>query len=95
LFIYYLAVNTESIVAELDAEISRLQQAKTILTGIGSPAVPAVVPAKRGPGRPPKAAQAPARAPVKRTMSAEGRARIAAATKARWAKAKKTAKPAK
>lgn len=29
---------------------------------------------------------------IKRTMSAEGRARIAAAQKARWAKAKKAAK---
>jgi len=44
-------------------------------------------------GRPPKSVASPA-APVvktrkKRTMSPEGRARIAAAQKARWAKAKK------
>ena len=39
---------------------------------------------KRSPGR--------AAAPTKRTMSAAGRARIAAAQKARWAKVKKAAK---
>jgi hypothetical protein len=42
----------------------------------------------RGPGRPPKAAAVtgPAEsAPKKRTMSKAGRARIAAAQKARWA----------
>lgn len=39
------------------------------------------VAAKRGPGRPPK---------KKRTMSAEARAKISAAQKARWAKQKRT-----
>jgi hypothetical protein len=38
---------------------------------------------RRGPGRPPQNEVAP-----KRTMSAEGRARIAAAQRARWAKQK-------
>jgi len=42
-------------------------------------------------------APAPAKAPKKRRMSAAGRAKIAAAQKARWAKAKgvRSAKPAK
>jgi hypothetical protein len=40
--------------------------------------------AKRGPGRPAK------RGPRKRTMSAEARAKISAAQKARWAKQKRS-----
>ncbi len=67
----------EKLVAEIDAEISRLTQAKQLLTG------GAVTPAKRGPGRPPATAVVK---PKKRKMSAAGRARIAAAQKARWAK---------
>ncbi len=80
-------MSLESILAEIDGEIARLQQAKGLLTGI---------PSKRGPGRPKSIAGAVA--PTKRRrsrMSAEGRARIAAAQKARWAKAKKDAAKAK
>lgn len=54
---------------------------------VGAPAVfaaPAVE--KRKPGRPKKADTAEVATPRKRTMSAEGRARIAAAARARWAK---------
>ena len=69
--------------AELDAEISRLQQAKALLAGET---------VKRGPGRP-KATSTSAPAKKKmRNLSPEGRARIAAAVKARWAKQKKAAK---
>jgi hypothetical protein len=68
---------TKQILAELDAEISRLQQAKAILAGTA---------VKRGPGRPAVSGT------VKRQLSSEARARIAAAQKARWAKAKKTGK---
>ena len=74
-------MSLESILAEIDAEIGRLQQAKELLTGIS---------AKRGPGRPKSIATASA--PTmgrRRRMSAEGRARIAAAQKARWAKLRK------
>ncbi len=82
-------MNLNDIVSQIDAEISRLTQAKQALLGfsdsksVGRPrgtAVPAPVSAK----------------PKKRKMSAAGRARIAAAQKARWAKvkAKKSAKPA-
>jgi hypothetical protein len=81
----------ENLVAEIDAEISRLTQAKQLLTG-GS-----VTPAKRGPGRPPVTASIAVKpAKKKRKMSAAGKARIAAAQKARWAKvnAAKAAKPA-
>lgn len=51
----------------IDAEISRLEKARALLTGHTAPL-------KRGKRKP---------------MSAEGRARIAAAQKKRWAKAKK------
>jgi len=77
----------ENLVAEIDAEISRLAQAKQLLTG------GAVTPTKRGPGRPPVTA-AVTKPKKKRKMSAAGRARIAAAQKARWAKVKvKAPKP--
>ena len=61
----------DSIIEAIDAEIERLQEAKSLLGG--------------GPGSKPIKAAKPAR----RKMSAEGRARIAAAHKARWAKAKR------
>jgi len=75
-------MNTFEIVSALDAEIARLQQAKTILQGIGGTA-------KRGRGRPAKSqdpleAILTTRPSKKRRVSAEGRARIAAAQKARW-----------
>jgi mono/diheme cytochrome c family protein len=64
------------ILSEIDAEISRLQQAKAILAGET---------VTRGPGRP---KTAPAK--KKRNLTPEGRARIAATVKARWAKQKKS-----
>lgn len=74
----------ENILALIDAEIASLQQARASLTGTA---------VKRGPGRPPKSASAPAAKPKKkRNLSPEGRARIAAAVKARWAAKKKAAK---
>lgn len=75
---YYFLMETSKLVADIDAEIERLQKARALLNGAE---------AKRKPGRP-----ANATSPKKRTMSAEGRARIAAAQKARWAKTKKAAK---
>lgn len=74
-------MSLESILAEIDGEIARLRQARDLLTGVS---------VKRGPGRPKSIATTAT--PTKRRrsrMSAEGRARIAAAQKARWAKAKK------
>jgi hypothetical protein len=67
----------KKILAELDAEITRLQQARALLTGETT---------KRAPGRP-KGSKA--LKTKKRKMTPEGRARIVAAVKARWAKAKK------
>jgi len=76
------------ILAELDSEIIRLQEAKSILTGTaykhqasGSKTPPEV-----------KTLRTAAPAMKKRKISPEGRARIAAAQKKRWAKAKKTSK---
>jgi hypothetical protein len=77
-------MDTKKIIAQIDTEISRLQQVKGILSGSTT------TPKKRGPNK--------ARVAIvhviaqRRTMSPEGRARIAAAQKARWAKAKKATK---
>jgi len=85
------------IIGEIDAEISRLQQAKAILSGTDS------VAAKRRPGRPigsgspktiPVALPSKAKVQPRRKISAAGRARIAAAMKMRWAKVRKAAKKA-
>jgi len=73
----------ESIVSEIDSEIARLQQAKALLSDSHAP--------KNGPGRP-RVNAVTTVAPVKakrRSMSAAGRAKIAAAQKTRLAKAKK------
>ncbi len=82
------------IVAEIDAEIAKLQQARALLSGAGA------APVKAGPGRPKgsknvAAAKAvavakPAAKPAKkRKLSPEGRKRIAEAMKRRWAERRK------
>lgn len=76
-------MDTVSIIQEIDSEISRLQQARTILTGTAT---------KRSPGRPKQAKSGLKTAAVestKRVMSAEGKAKIAEAQRARWAKSKR------
>ncbi|HEV2646999.1 MAG TPA: hypothetical protein VGU46_11595 [Acidobacteriaceae bacterium] len=75
------------IIAEIDAQISKLQQARELLSGTGQ--------ATKGRGRPKgsknaKSADAGA-APRKRKLSAEGRKRIADAMKKRWAERRKQA----
>jgi hypothetical protein len=79
-------MNTNEILSAIDAEIAKLQQARTILSGYSDP-----VATKRGPGRP-KVVATPTKTAAKRTMTAEGKARIAAAQKRRWAASKKSAK---
>ena len=71
-----------SLLRNIDDEIARLQQARTLLAGTDSP---------RRRGRPPGTTNKAKTTAVtaKRTMSAEGRKRIAEAQKARWAKQKK------
>jgi len=74
------------ILAQLDAEIARLQQAKALLASSDV----STAPAKRR-GRPNKDTASPAPAKSvkkKRNLSPEGRARIAEAVKRRWASQK-------
>ncbi len=77
-------MHTKRIIADIDTEISKLQQVRVILTSAGI---------KNGPGRP-KSTEPKVAKPKKRKISAKGRASISAAMKARWAKAKKAAKKA-
>jgi hypothetical protein len=67
-------MNTSELIAAIDAEISRLQQARKLVAG-SSRSNTGTVTRKR-----------------KITMSAEGRARISAAQKKRWAQQKRTPK---
>lgn len=64
------------IIAEIDAQIEKLQQARTLLAGAES------VAAKTSPGRPKGSKKSTATA--KRKLSPEGRRRIAEAMKRRW-----------
>jgi hypothetical protein len=78
----------ESIIAQLDAEISRLNQVRNLLSATGK--VEAKITAVKGkPGRKPKAkaAKVPAKAKkgVKRVLSPEARKAIADAQRRRWA----------
>ena len=81
-------MDTATIIEHLDAEISKLQQAKAVLAGTD---------VRKGPGRP-KASGAISKPvaikPTKRVMSTEGKKKISLAQKARWAKARKAAKNA-
>jgi hypothetical protein len=81
-------MDTASIIQEIDAEISRLEHAKAILSGTAI---------KRSPGRPKRTEavlKTVAVEPTKRVLSVEARARIAAAQKLRWAKSRRAAKEA-
>jgi len=82
-----------NLISEIDAEIVRLEEARALLAGASSPVAKKI-------GRPAgvvkvvksAAKSAKAAKKAKRNLSPEGRARIAAAAKARWAAVKKTAK---
>jgi predicted kinase len=80
------------IIAEIDAQISKLQQARELLSG---------TPAKtgKGPGRPKGSKNAKSAAktavPRKRKISSEGRKSISDSMKRRWAERKKLAASAK
>lgn len=79
------------ILEEIDSQISKLQQARALLSGTA-------VKVGKGRGRPKgskNAKTAANAAPRKRKISPEGRKRIAEAMKRRWAERRKqTAKPA-
>ena len=75
-------MNLAAIILEIDRAIDKLQQARTLLTEND---------AKRGRGRPRVVVPIPTIAidpKPRRKMSRAGRARIAAAQKARWARLK-------
>jgi hypothetical protein len=74
---YFADVETPEIIAALDAEIARLQYARSVIAGSSAP--------KRR-GRPTKPAPTAGSAPKKRTLSPEARKKIAAPQKKRWAK---------
>lgn len=68
------------IIAEIDAQISKLQQARAVLAGTTAPSQGA------GRGRPKGSKNAATTAtPRKRKLSPEGRKRIADAMRKRWA----------
>lgn len=76
------------ILAEIDAQISKLQQARELLSG------GATTSTGKGRGRPKgskNAKPAVSAAPRKRKLSPEGRKRIAEAMKRRWAERRKQA----
>ena len=71
-----------SIITEIDAQITKLQQARALLVG--------TLPDRAGRGRPKGSKSAvvavvPMKKAAKRKLSAEGRKRIADAMKKRWA----------
>jgi hypothetical protein len=82
---------SKSILSEIDAEISRLEQAKALLSSAGTAAI------KRKPGRQPKTASVTIpkvqKTKKRRKMSAEARERIRQAQIKRWAAVKQPAKP--
>jgi hypothetical protein len=86
-------MDTKAILVAIDAQIAQLEQARSLLTTDAK--VAGETPRR---GRPKsstnKTAVVPA-APAKRTVSEEGKLRIAAAQKLRWANQKKAAKPVK
>ena len=80
-------MTTQEIISAIDGEIIKLQQVRSLLTIYSDPTSSI---AKRGPGRPKKALET--QTTPKRVLSAEAKARIAAAQKKRWAAHKKSAK---
>jgi len=68
------------ILAEIDAQIAKLQQARELLSG------DAIKP--RGPGRPKGSTNAPSKR-RRHKLSAEGRRRISESQKRRWAEQRK------
>jgi hypothetical protein len=74
----------ENILAQIDSEIARLKQARSLLATIGTAATKA--------GRKAKKASAKAKPRKKRVLSAEARKRIADAQRKRWAAVRAKAK---
>jgi hypothetical protein len=77
-------MSIETIVAEIDAEIERLNQVRSLLAGSRALSSPGVVRSKtsKAPGKPKK----------RRVLSADARKRIADAQRKRWAAQKAKSK---
>jgi hypothetical protein len=75
------------ILAEIDLEISRLEQARTLLAGEDGPAVKKTHKTKAAV----VSVEAPLKRKKKRNLSPEGRKRIAEAVRRRWELQKKAA----
>jgi hypothetical protein len=80
-------MDTIAIVLEIDAEISRLQQVRQLLTAVKATE-------KRTPSRPADTALPVNATKATRTLSASSRENIAAAQKKRWAKVRRAKKAA-
>ena len=76
-------MSIQNIISAIDEQIARLTHARDLVKPLSTPVDGSA--AKPRPSRPKRNV-----AQKRRTMSPEGRARIAAAQKKRWAKAKKT-----
>jgi len=80
-------MDVSKIVAEIDAKIASLQQARAVLVGLDE-TIPAIKPRRgrpKGSTNAAKAVAVPKPAKRKRNLSPEGRKRIAEAMKRRWA----------
>lgn len=75
----------DSIIAEIDAEIARLNEARTLLAGMGKLSIT---------GKTAKSKPAAKKAKRSRVLSPEARKRIADAQRRRWAAQKKAKKEA-
>ncbi len=71
------------IIAEIDAQISKLQQARELLSGATTQT--------KGPGRPKGSKNAAGTKRRRHKLSAEGRRRISESQKKRWAEQRKSA----
>lgn len=71
------------IIAEIDAQIAKLQQARELLSGAASKG--------RGPGRPKGSTNGTGTRRRRHKLSAEGRRRISESQKRRWAEQRKAA----
>jgi hypothetical protein len=76
-------VEVTKIIAEIDAQIQKLQQARELLSGLATAV-------SKGPGRP-KGSKNASSSGSKRKLSPEGRRRIQEAMKRRWAERRKSA----
>jgi hypothetical protein len=78
-----MAIN--SILAQIDAEISKLKQVRSLLASTGKVAIEVTEPTTKKAGKAGKAAPAAKKAKKRRVLSPEARKRIADAQRKRWA----------